>query len=99
MNFELYDNNRSSRIFNLINSTETIDYKRFKEIKYDHTFPKPFTYNFMNVNNLFDMRPEDYPDIKELLIQIQDWDRKTDIESVGAGTYACLLYTSDAADE
>ena len=33
MNFELYDNNRSTRIFNLINSTKTIDYDRFKEIK------------------------------------------------------------------
>ena len=93
MNFELYDNNRSTRIFNLINSTETIDYERFKEIKYDHTFPDPFTYNFMNVNNLFDMKPEDYPDIKELLIQIKDWDRKTDIESVGAGTYAMFYYS------
>ena len=44
---------------------------RFKEIKYDFTFPNPFTYNFMNINKLFDMNPDEYPDIKELLIQIQ----------------------------
>ena len=49
----------------------------------------------MDVNNLFDMKPEDYPDIKDLLIQIKDWDRKTDIESVGAGTYAMFYYSLD----
>jgi acyl-homoserine-lactone acylase len=95
MNFELYDNNRSTRIFELINSYESIDYNAFKEIKYDHTFPNPFTYNFMSVNNLFEMKPDDYPEIKELLIEIQNWDRKTNVESVGAGTYAMFYYNLD----
>ena len=95
MNFELYDNNRSTRIFELINSYESIDYNAFKEIKYDHTFPTPFTYSFMSVNNLFEMNPDDYPEIKELLLEIQNWDRKTNIESVGAGTYAMFYYNLD----
>ena len=95
MNFELYDNNRSTRIFELINSYESIDYNAFKEIKYDHTFPSPFTYSFMSVNNLFEMKPGDYPEIKELLIEIQNWDRKTNVESVGAGTYAMFYYNLD----
>ena len=95
MNFELYDNNRSTRIFELINSYESIDYNAFKEIKYDHTFPSPFTYSFMSVNNLFEMKPDDYPEIKELLIEIQNWDRKTNVESVGAGTYAMFYYNLD----
>ena len=95
MNFELYDNNRSTRIFELINSYESIDYNAFKEIKYDHTFPTPFTYSFMSVNNLFEMKPDDYPEIKELLIEIQNWDRKTNVESVGAGTYAMFYYNLD----
>ena len=95
MNFELYDNNRSTRIFELINSYESINYNAFKEIKYDHTFPTPFTYSFMSVNNLFEMKPGDYPEIKELLIEIQNWDRKTNVESVGAGTYAMFYYNLD----
>ena len=95
MNFELYDNNRSTRIFELINSYESVDYNTFKEIKYDHTFPNPFTYSFMSVNNLFEMKPDDYPEIKELLTEIQNWDRKTNIESVGAGTYAMFYYNLD----
>ena len=95
MNFELYDNNRSKRIFELINSYQSINYNDFKEIKYDHTFPTPFHYNFMDVNKIMDMLPEDYPEIKDLLTQIQEWDRKTNIESVGAGTYAMFYYSLD----
>ena len=95
MNFELYDNNRSKRIFELINSYDSINYNDFKEIKYDHTFPTPFHYNFMDVNKIMDMSPEDYPEIKDLLIQIQEWDRKTNIESIGAGTYAMFYYSLD----
>ena len=93
MNFELYDNNRSKRIFELINSYESINYNDFKEIKYDHTFPTPFHYNFMDVNQIMDMSPEDYPEIKELLTEIQEWNRKTNIESIGAGTYAMFYYS------
>ncbi len=93
MNFELYDNNRSKRIFELINSYESINYNDFKEIKYDHTFPTPFHYNFMDVNQIMDMSPEDYPEIKELLTEILEWDRKTNIESIGAGTYAMFYYS------
>ncbi len=93
MNFELYDNNRSTRIFELINSYDSIDYNSFKLIKYDHTFPTPFNYNFMDINKIMDMNPDDYPEIKELLINIQNWDRKTNIESIGAGTFALFYYT------
>ena len=95
MNFELYDNNRSKRIFELINSYDSINYNDFKEIKYDHTFPTPFHYNFMDVNQIMDMSPKDYPEIKDLLTQIQGWDRKTNIESIGAGTYAMFYYSLD----
>ena len=95
MNFELYDNNRSKRIFELINSYQSINYNDFKKIKYDHTFPTPFHYNFMDVNKIMDMSPEDYPEIKDLLTQIQEWDRKTNIESIGAGTYAMFYYSLD----
>tara|TARA_X000000950_G_scaffold103413_1_gene130464 strand:- start:1043 stop:3097 length:2055 start_codon:yes stop_codon:yes gene_type:complete len=92
MNFELYDNNRSTRIFELINSYDSIDYNSFKLIKYDHTFPTPFNYNFMDVNKIMEMNPDDYTEIKELLINIQNWDRKTNIESIGAGTFALFYY-------
>ena len=93
MGFELYDNNRSTRIFELIESYDEIDYEIFKKIKYDNKFPYPFNYNFMNVNKIFDMKPDEYPEIKDLLINIQQWDKSTNADSVGAGTYAMFYYT------
>ena len=92
MNYELYDNNRSKRIFELINSYDSIDYNDFKAIKYDHTFPTPFHYNFMDINKIMEMNANEYPEIKELLENIQNWDRKTNIESIGAGAFAMFYY-------
>ena len=81
MGFPTYDNNRSTRLFNLINSYDKIDYSTFKKIKYDRTFPTPFNYNYIDLNLLFDLDPNDYPELKKLITSIQDWDRSTDADS------------------
>jgi acyl-homoserine-lactone acylase len=92
MNYELYDNNRSTRLLQLIEENSIIDYKTFKKIKYDRTLPTPLAYNFVDFNALFDMKPEDYPDIEKLLTRIQLWDRTADAYSMGAGAYAVFYY-------
>ena len=92
MNFETYDNNRSTRLLQLLEEEEQIDYKRFKRIKYDHQLPTPLRYNYMDLNPLFDMKVEDYPEVSTLLTDIQNWDRITNPTSYGAGAYASLYY-------
>ena len=92
MNFELYDNNRSTRLLHLLEEKEHIDYERFKRIKYDNQLPTPLNYNFMDLNPLFEMKSEDYPEVAELLTSIKNWDRVTDPQSYGAGAYAVLYY-------
>ena len=92
MNFETYDNNRSTRLLQLLEEEERIDYKRFKRIKYDHQLPTPLQYNYMDLNPLFDMNPSDYPEVSTLLSDIQNWDRITKPSSYGAGAYASLYY-------
>ena len=92
MNFETYDNNRSTRLLQLLEEEEQIDYKRFKRIKYDHQLPTPLQYNYMDLNPLFDMKVEDYPEVSTLLTDIQNWDRITNPASYGAGAYASLYY-------
>ena len=92
MNFETYDNNRSTRLLQLLEEEERIDYKRFKRIKYDHQLPTPLQYNYMDLNPLFDMNPSDYPEVSTLLSDIQSWDRITNPSSYGAGAYASLYY-------
>lgn len=92
MNFELYDNNRSTRLLQLLEEKEHIDYERFKRIKYDNQLPTPLNYNFMDLNPLFEMKSEDYPEVAELLSSIKNWNRVTDPQSYGAGAYAVLYY-------
>ena len=92
INFETYDNNRSTRLLHLLEEEERIDYKRFKRIKYDHQLPTPLQYNYMDLNPLFDMKVADYPEVSTLLNDIQNWDRITNPTSYGAGAYASLYY-------
>ena len=92
MGYELYDNNRSTRLYNLINSYDKIDYQDFKKIKYDRTLPTPLNYNYVNVNELFEMNPNDYPEISDLIQVIQNWNREANVESFGAGAYAMVYY-------
>ena len=93
MGYETYDNNRSTRILELIKSYDKINYETFKSIKNDNSYPEPMNYNFMNINKIFDMNAKNYPEVSELIESIQNWNRKTDSDSFGAGTYAMFYYT------
>ena len=95
MGYELYDNNRSTRLLQLIESHDKIDFETFRKIKNDRTFPTPMNYNFVDINNIFEMVPENYPEFAELLESIQSWDRTADADSYGAGTYAMFYYQAN----
>ena len=92
MGYSLFDNNRSTRIYELIESYEKIDFSDFKSIKFDYKFPTPFKFNFVDVNQIMEMNPEEYPDIAELIKEIQNWDRSTNSDSLGAGIFAMFYY-------
>ena len=93
MNYETYNNNRSTRLFDLLSEKDSLSYADFKRIKYDHTLPNPLNYNFVDFNALYEMKPKDYPDVADLLGDIQDWDRVASADSYGAGAFAVLYYT------
>ena len=42
----------------------------------------------MNINHLELLDPKKYPDISDLIIRLQRWDRNADSNSLGAGTFA-----------
>ncbi len=88
MGFETYDNNRSTRLKNLIDQYDKISYVDFKKIKYDRKYPKPYAFSWMNINHLDLMSPDAYPEVKNLIIALQRWDRKADSNSIGAGIFA-----------
>ena len=92
MNYETYDNNRSTRIIDLINSNESINYSKFKEIKYDNKLPRPLNYNFLDINSIWEINADKYPEISDVILNIQKWDMATNSSSVGAANYAVLYY-------
>ena len=92
MGYSTYDNNRSTRILELIESYDRIDFSDFKSIKFDYKYPTPFNFNFVDVNEIMEMHPEDYPEISDLIKEIQNWDRSTNSDSIGAGIFAMFYY-------
>ena len=92
MNFETYHNNRSTRLYELINGYSTIGDQEFKKIKYDRQFPKPFQFNYVDINAIDSISAGNYPELSVLINEIQNWDRKADIDSYGAGAFASLYF-------
>jgi acyl-homoserine-lactone acylase len=90
MGFETYDNNRSTRLKQLIDEYEKLDYDDFKRIKYDRQYPRPYTFNWMDIHYLELLDAKKYPDIEMLIDRLQAWDRKANKNSFGAGTFAVL---------
>ena len=93
MNFETYNNNRSTRLFDLLSEKDILTYEDFKQVKYDHSLPTPLNYNFVDFNDIFEMNPDNYPDVADLLMDIQNWDRVASADSYGAGAFAVLYYS------
>ncbi len=92
MNFETYDNNRSKRIKSLIDSFDKISFDDFKAIKYDNQYPKPYHFSWMDINHLDKLKSKSFPDIAILIENLQNWDRKANISSIGAGTFLMLYH-------
>lgn len=90
MGFSLTDNNRSIRFQTLMSKEEKLSYEDFKRIKFDIQYPNEFQFK-ENVNIVFELNPEDYPEIEDYLTILQNWDRKAEKESVGAGLMKVLI--------
>ena len=92
MGYETYDNNRSTRLIELIEMYDKVSYDDFKDIKYDNSFPSKFSYNFMDINLIDEIQLDTNQELFEIVNEIQNWNRKTDINSIGAGLYGVLYY-------
>ena len=92
MGYETYDNNRSTRLIELIESYDKVSYEDFKDIKYDNSFPSKFSYNFIDINLIDELELDNNHELFEIVNEIQNWNRKTDINSIGAGLYGVLYY-------
>jgi acyl-homoserine-lactone acylase len=86
MGFETLENNRSLRFAELVAKYQKVSYADFKSIKFDRQYPTTFAFQG-NIDSLFKLNPTEYPEISDLIQNLNQWDKKSNMESLGAGTF------------
>ena len=86
MGYETLENNRSKRFEELVAQHDKVSYETFKKIKFDRQFPSKFAFP-INIDSIFMMKAESYPEVAELITSLKTWDKNSNAESVGAGTF------------
>lgn len=86
MGYETLENNRSKRFEELVKPLNKVSYADFKRIKFDRQYPSIFAFP-SNIDTLFLLNAEQYPDIAELITQLKTWNKNADAESIGAGCF------------
>jgi acyl-homoserine-lactone acylase len=86
--------NRSFRLAEqLAGMEEKIDYDEFKRIKYDLHYGKPAVFFAGHkLEKLFNLDPEAYPDIKEEINLLANWDRKMSLDSEAGGLFLVVSH-------
>ena len=80
-------NNRSLRFEKLIDSYVKINYEDFLTIKYDQEYANPIFCPF-KINKIFDVSVNDSSDVKDILSIIQSWNRKANVDNIGAAQFS-----------
>lgn len=88
--FESFHNNRSQRVTELLQGFDKMDYNRMKQIKYDDQLPTKLSYPY-GLDTLFNVDPDDYPQLKNVIINLKQWDRRAKADSKGAAIFM-LVY-------
>ena len=86
------ENNRSVRFMELIEEYPKLSYEDFKRIKYDIQYPDSLIGMFQ-LNDVFNINATDYPKMEELILLIQNWDRRADIDNIGAAQWSIYYKT------
>ena len=85
-------NNRSLRFEKLIDSYVKINYEDFLTIKYDQEYANPIFCPF-KINKIFDVIVKDSSDVKDILSIIQSWNRKANVDNIGAAQFSIFYKT------
>jgi len=88
--YEMYHNNRSLRVTELLANKGKIDYATFKKIKYDQQLPARLQYIY-GIDTMLALPAYEYPALKEVISTLQNWDRKAVTSSKGAAIFL-LVY-------
>lgn len=95
LGFSNDDNNRSRRFYEHISQWENrkMDWHDFLQVKYDSRFPKQYKFlrNY-DVNELFTLQPEQFPEVGDVIQKFNAWDRESDLEDTNAVICYKTLY-------
>jgi len=63
----------------------------FRRIKFDKQLPQQLQYEY-DIDSLLNLDASKYPDVKDIIITLQQWDRKATVDSKGAAVFLLLFY-------
>ncbi len=88
-----YDNNRSLRFQDLISQYDKLSYEEFKSVKFDQNWRRnpTYSYSMSNLEDLFQLDTQKYPDIAPLIELLSKWDGNTRVESNAASIFILSL--------
>ena len=86
MGYETLENNRSRRFEELVAGVDKMSYENFRKIKFDRQYPAKFAFP-TNIDSLFLLKASEYPAIADLINNLTTWDKNSNVESIGAGTF------------
>ena len=84
--FEIGDNNRSSRLMELMDEYEKVNLEDAKRMKFDCQFPDSSAF-LASIDNFMQLDPNRFPDVAESIVKMQNWDKRADKDSEAAGMY------------
>jgi acyl-homoserine-lactone acylase len=87
--WENYHNNRSLRVYELLDNNK-LSYEQLKAIKFDKQLPKQLAYPY-NIDSLFLLKADEHPQLKNVINNFQQWDKKGDSSNKGAAVFL-LIY-------
>jgi acyl-homoserine-lactone acylase len=90
---ETLNNNRSLRFQELISSYPKLNYDDFKRIKYDNQLPSHGLAYPINIDELFNLQPSEYPDIQSIIENLNHWNQRADADSKGAAVFTMFVYS------
>ncbi len=86
------ENNRSTRLMELMSQHDSLDYATFKKIKYDTHYPSKLTSPYMgNLELMLQLPADKYPVIKDAIDLLKAWNRDTEVKNTTAALFILSL--------
>ncbi len=93
MGFLQFETNRSLRIIELLNKYDKLSYQDLKEVKYDLQYATEtfYTHTLSNLDSIFNLDTNKYPDLKDAMEIGQKWNGATDIHNKQATLFSVAI--------